>query len=67
MRARAGCASRASVAGSPRRRENAYQPPAAAANAATPASTSPARGPATSASQPTIGPPIGVEPMKTTE
>ena len=50
-----------------RRRAKAIAPPTAAASAASPPSTSPARGPATSESQPTIGPPIGVEPRKTTE
>jgi cyclopropane-fatty-acyl-phospholipid synthase len=38
-----------------------------AASAAAAASTSPLRGPATPASQPTNGPPSGVEPRKTTE
>ena len=40
---------------------------AAAASAAIAPSAIPARGPATSASQPTSGAPIGVEPRKTTE
>lgn len=40
---------------------------AAAASAAAAASSSPERGPAVSASQPTSGPPSGVEPRNTTE
>jgi hypothetical protein len=48
-------------------REYANRAPTAAISAALPPSTRPARGPATSASQPTSGAPIGVEPMNTTE
>jgi hypothetical protein len=40
---------------------------AAATNAAAAPANSPLRGPATSASQPTSGAPIGVEPRKTIE
>jgi hypothetical protein len=67
MRPNAGSASAAIVGASPRRRAYAYQPPTAAASAAIPPSTRPARGPAASASQPTSSAPIGVEPRKTTE
>ena len=48
-------------------RAYAARAPAAATSAAAPPSARPARGPATCASQPTSGAPIGVEPRKTTE
>ena len=48
-------------------RAKAIRAPAAAASAAAAPSSRPARGPATSAIQPTSGAPIGVEPRNTTE
>ena len=48
-------------------RAYAARAPAAAISAAAPPSARPARGLATSASQPTSGAPIGVEPRKTTD
>jgi membrane protein DedA with SNARE-associated domain len=52
-----------------RRRERAHaaRAQAAPASAVTPPTASETRGPATSASQPASGPPIGVDPRKTTE
>jgi len=48
-------------------RANARWATTPARTAAIPPMTSPARGPAVLESQPAIGPPIGVEPMNTTE
>jgi hypothetical protein len=48
-------------------RANARWATTPARTAAIPPMTSPARGPAVLESQPVIGPPIGVEPMNTTE
>ncbi len=53
--------------GSTAQRANAARAPAAASSAATAPTSRPARGPATSAIQPTNGAPIGVEPRNTIE